>query len=631
MTENKNNTTTLDEIMTKEPRRSTPIDLTKGKIENTTSVEEDKTVEKAKPVKKVNAVQSGPVDISSMEKVNEFDILPKSEPKKTYEDDLFSKLDEAVEREKASITKRIDDITEVQHKEFMDRMSKEEEKRLEEEDKFALEDSDDSFDADENYDYDEDDNYNTDSKIEVDSSVEHVSINSNDEVAENLTNEDEYHRENDQPTTKNETFLVNAANTEKITVDEENNSPKVEISDTHENTNEENSAKVTTIEKKEEPVKSSSENKENKISILDMVDDDSLFDDDDDSETGTDTKDEADEMFESLKTAVKEKITPIRKSFDLSKFTIAKKSVNAQKVMKLAVRNHQSIADWMMYSAQRPISLTGLSGPEILKLNPENSSRNRLNTFRDMYRIIYDHVYDANKPEFETWLKQVRFIDLQHIQFGLLMATFSGSNFITYTCPSCNKVFIKDVPFEDMVEYSSDEVKEKVKSILKMDTTSPSNDTYPVDLVQISDNYVFGLKVPSIWNVIIETAALSDRFLEKHADLIDIVSYIDSIYLIDEDKQELIAVDYKADPNDQAKTSARRIRAFYDIIRTLSSEDYYALRSKINEYDESSSDVTYKIPGCTCPECAAEIPANNSVTPDSMLFTRHQLAAIGNM
>ena len=336
-------------------------------------------------------------------------------------------------------------------------------------------------------------------------------------------------------------------------------------------------------------------------------------------------------MIEEHKKEAKEKIIPIKKTLDLSKFTISKKSVNAQKAMKLAAQTRQSVADWALYNANRPISMTGLSGPEILKLNPENSSRNRLNTFRDMYRVMYDHVHDANKPEFETWLKQTRFVDMQHIYFALYMATFSGSNFINYSCPHCNKIFLKDIKFEDMIVYADDEARAKVRNILKMDTTSISNDEYPVDLYQISNSYVFGLRTPSIWNVIIETASLSDRFLEKHADLVDVVSYIDAIYIIDEENNNLIPVDTKPDPNDQAKTSARRIKAFYDIISQLSTEEYYTLRAHINSYDNDAGKVSYQFPACNCPDCATEIPANTEIGPDNMLFMRHQLAAIANM
>jgi hypothetical protein len=213
------------------------------------------------------------------------------------------------------------------------------------------------------------------------------------------------------------------------------------------------------------------------------------------------------------------------------------------------------------------------------------------------------------------------------------MATFGGSNFINYSCPKCKKVFIKDnIDFKDMVIYANDEAKATIQSLLKMDTTSKSKDTYESTLVQVSDNYAFAIRTPSIWNVIIETASLSDQFLQKHADLIDMVAYIDTAYIIDHANAQLVPVDTKPDPNDMAKTAARRIKAMYDIISTLSSEEFYAMRNAINEFDEfANNSVSYQIPACTCPHCAAEIPANKEITPDAMLFTRHQLAAIGNM
>lgn len=370
-----------------------------------------------------------------------------------------------------------------------------------------------------------------------------------------------------------------------------------------------------------------------KINILDNIDDDDLFDDATDEKNENNNNDaEADTLLEELKNQIKQRVEPIKKSFDLSKFTISQKAVSAQKVMKLAVQVHQNVADWVLPSAGRSISVSGLSGPEILKLNPENSNRNRQNTFRDMYRVIYDHIVDGNKPDFEVWLKQTRFVDMQHIYFALYMATFGGSNFLNYTCPKCEKVFIKDVDFKDMVMYADDETKEKINCMLKQDTTSHNSDSYNVELIQVSNSYVLGIKTPSIWNVIMETASLSEKFLDKYSDLIDMVSYIDSAYLIDEQNGMLIPVNTKPDPNDMAKTAARRIKAMYDIIATLNSEEFYALRSKINEHDEfATSKISYKIPETICPHCATKVPENRNVTPDNMLFMRHQLAAIANM
>lgn len=594
----KNNNTKLNDMMDKEPRHSgIAIDLTKP-IESVPTNETPEVEQKAEAPVRASVVQTAPVDMSAMESINSFDILPKREAEmSSVESDLFAKLDAAVDKECESITKRVDELTAAQKEEYETRKKEEEELKQAEEDNFALNGTP-ADDADEDYG---DDEYTNTSAILPNENVTRVQVNT-DDAEEDSADEDV--SESDAPE-------------EDITkgMPGPNVDDTVKEDEAVETVAEEVEAPAPVLETRTEPT------------ILDNIEDDMLFKDTDEID------DEEDAVFENLKTEVKSKLAPIRKSFDLSKFTIAQKSMNAQKVMKLAVNSHQTVADWVLYAAERPISFTGLSGPEILKLNPESSNRNRLNTFRDMYRVMYDHLYDGNKPEFETWLKQTRFVDIQHIYFGLYMATFAGSNFITYNCtnPKCNHVFIKDISFEDMIEYANDDVKKKVKGILKMDTTSPSNDSYPVDLEQISNKYVFGLKHPSIWNVIMETASLSDAFIEKYSDLIDIVSYIDTIYYIDEENNQLVPVDTKPDPNDQAKTSARKIKAFYDIIRTLSSEDYYALRAKISDYDKVVQDILYKIPACTCPKCATEIPVNKEITPDNLLFTRHQLAAIGNM
>ena len=365
--------------------------------------------------------------------------------------------------------------------------------------------------------------------------------------------------------------------------------------------------------------------------ILGYMDNDQLFDDEEDT-TPTDTAPSDEEVLNNVKEQVRSRlnVSPRRAGVDLSKFTIANKAISLHKVMKMAITGHQNIADWVLPAANRSISMTGLSGPEILKLDASNSNRNRMNTFKDMYGILYKHVVDANKPEFEVWLKQIRFTDLQHIYFAAYMATFSGSSFTNYSCPHCGNVFIHDIEFNDLVNYKDDNTKEKIHSLIKRDSTSVDPDTYEATLVQISEKYAFAIRTPSIWNTVIEIATLSDKFLETHADLIDLIAYIDTIYLIDYDTAELVPVDVKPDPNDMGKSVARRVKSMYDIISTLSSDEYSTLRSAIGTIDENSDDITYKLPSCSCPKCNKEIP-ESGMTPEQLLFTRHQLAAIANM
>lgn len=624
MSNEKNNVGLSDVMEGNTPRHNTTIiDVTKGKVEpekeNNEEVATNKT-EEAAPKKKKSVVavtdENTTIDSETVQEVNPFDILPKKEVKvETYNDTLMNALDMAVDREKKSITKRIDALYDKMEEEQREIAEEKDIARMEKEDAETMNEASsviNNIDDGDDYGYDDEDD------IDISAAPEYANKTS---LKLDL---DDDHTEKDVNTTEEDSVDESKAIVAEEVVEETKAVAKDE-------------EKPVVEEKKEEKkvvIKEEVKPNETTSSILDGIDDSELFDDTEETSDDSSDDDEAEKQFEELKSEVKKKINPIRKVFDLSKFTIAQKSMNAQKVMKLAIQSHQNVADWVLYSQNRPISLSGLSGPEILKLNPENSNRNRLNTFRDMYRIIYDHVIDANKPEFETWLKQIHFVDIQHIYFGLYMATFGGSNFITYSCTNnkCNNVFIKDVKFEDMIKYKDDSVKNKVKEILKKDTTTPvDKDTYEAELYQVSDNYVFAIKNPTIWNVIMETATLSDRFLANHADLIDLVSYIDKIYLVDAKNSKLIPIDTKPDPNDQAKTSARRIRTFYDIISTLNSQDFYNLRAKITEFDKLSDELTYQIPAATCPKCATEIPANTDVVPENMLFTRHQLAAIGNM
>ena len=335
------------------------------------------------------------------------------------------------------------------------------------------------------------------------------------------------------------------------------------------------------------------------------------------------------EIIDGLKSAAKETIKPNMKTIDLSKFKISDRGVKASAVI-LKEESKSDVADWVMYESGYPIAMSGLTGPELIKLDPENSNRNRLNTLKDIHKIIYDHVVDAKKPSFTEWMKQTKYSDIDHIYFALYKATFNGSNYISYQCPDCKKVFINTVKFDDMIKYKDDKVKEKVQNILSKSTDIGAIE-YNVDLVQASDTYVFGMKTPSIYNVVIEMASLPDKIQEKYADLINTISYIDSVYTIDYTNMQLIPVIIPVVKDDPVKSSIKKIKILYDILKRLSSDEYYTLRGYINKIDELSSEVSYIVPGAKCPDCEKEIPANEETSAAGLLFTRHHLGAFANM
>ena len=567
------------------------------------------------PVKSSNISEMSPEDI------NKF--FPKKTPVKseaiTPNDDIFADLDRALDRTKAEMGSQMDAILDKRDAEIEEKESAETYKDIDDmvsdsvsNEDFNFSDSDDiatdneTASSDE-YDYQEpikQPHINTDISHDAENVVTNTAVDHGNTINEDNTYLPKTIAYN--PNVNDETASVEATKS--------SNEPKTP---------------VHVPEKKID------------TNILDGVNNSSLFDDDDDNTDDEydidDTAEKSEEeTIKELKSELETKLV-IKSKFDLSKFAIANKSITSEKANMIIANKTvavPNVADWMMYGAEKAISVSGLSGPEILKLNPANSTRNRLNTFKDIYRIIYDHIIDKSKPNYETWLKTTRFSDLAHIYFALYKATFANSNFITYECPNskCKKMFIKEVNFDDMVSYASDEVKHNVEIFCKKDTNAPAKDFGESELFQISDNYAVALRHPSIWNVTIEVAALSDKFLEKYADMIDLISYIDNIYFIDSDHQMLVPINTKPVTNDLAKTSARRIATYIDnIINKFTSDEFFNLRGKVNEFDENNNAVTYKIPGATCPDCAEQIAETANIAPENLLFTRHQLAAIQSM
>lgn len=357
-------------------------------------------------------------------------------------------------------------------------------------------------------------------------------------------------------------------------------------------------------------------------------DDDSAEDEEEEKEL---TEEEQKKQVEKLKDAINKEVTPIKKSFDLSKFTIRKKPISISKLINME-QEKANVADWVYYSAKRPFSMREFKGAEIDALNITGNERNRLNKLKEIYGSFYDHIVDANKPKsFEEWLKTVSFFELNHIWFCAYKASFTGANAIPYSCPKCKEMFIKEKDFDDMVKYSDDSVKEEVARILEKDTTTPNEELeYEVQLKQVSDEYVFALKEPTLWSVIFETAALSDDFTQKYQDVLGLMAYIDDIYYIDSDNNELIPINTNPDKNNTVKTAMRKISAYYKILSSLSSDQYYNLTSFIQNINEKDNNISYVIPEEKCPECGTKIPEEIR-TPEQLLFTRHQLRAIANI
>ena len=516
----------------------------------------------------------------------EFDIntLEKRKPEKSeFEKEIMDDLDKAVAREKESITERINAITEMQRKEFEEQMAAKEEaeyKRAETEEQPTVKSSsgDDDIDWDNLFDDDE--------KTTEDKPVKHSPIT----------------RYVEEDTAQ---YTIPNMDSEPAKIDSEVEEDDLDgDEDTTTNTIEE-------VVEDPKPIASSNE-------ISDDLDKDLA------AEIGEEVPD-TDSIMKRFAENVKERITPITKRFNLNDFTVGESPITRLDIKMMGL-SHVSVADHFLPNAGKIISCSALSGSELMAMNPENSNRSRLNTLKDIYSIMYKHVVSEKPKTFDEWLKTTRFNDLEHIYFALYKATFGGSNFMTYECPNkkCQDVFIEDVSFEDMINYADDEIKTKMQAIMSSGDSSIT--PYEIVRQQISNNLAIGIRNPSIYNVVIEVSGLSDSFLEKYQDLMDIIVFIDNIYYIDYEHQVLEPVDFMPDNNNIAKTIARRIKIIADILRSLPSDNYFELRKAVADAFPSLAGVTYKIPAATCKKCGTQIP-ERVVGAQELLFMRHQLGA----
>lgn len=518
----------------------------------------------------------------------EFDIntLEKRKPEKSeFEKEIMDDLDKAVAREKESITERINAITEMQRKEFEEQMAAKEEaeyKREETEDNQSLK----------------------------------VSVKEEDIDWDNLFDDEEKETEIKAAEKRSPITRYVEEDTAQYTAPNSNLEPaKIDREVEEDNLDIDEDTTVTdTIEEVVEdpkPIASSNE-------ISDDLDKDLA------AEIGEEVPD-TDSIMKRFAENVKERITPITKRFNLNDFTVGESPITRLDIKMMGL-SHVSVADHFLPNAGKIISCSALSGSELMAMNPENSNRSRLNTLKDIYSIMYKHVVSEKPKTFDEWLKTTRFNDLEHIYFALYKATFGGSNFMTYECPNkkCQDVFIEDVSFEDMINYADDEIKTKMQAIMSSGDSSIT--PYEIVRQQISNNLAIGIRNPSIYNVVIEVSGLSDSFLEKYQDLMDIIVFIDNIYYIDYEHQVLEPVDFMPDKNNIAKTIARRIKIIADILHSLPSDNYFELRKAVADAFPSLAGVTYKIPAATCKKCGTQIP-ERVIGAQELLFMRHQLGA----
>lgn len=328
-----------------------------------------------------------------------------------------------------------------------------------------------------------------------------------------------------------------------------------------------------------------------------------------------------------LKAELSKKMKPVTKKFDLSAVAVSNKPITVSNATNKVVRMDKKIFTWALPRSKRPVSVKAFTATElnVLQSYVENRSRSR-----DVFKTIWDHIIGNKGDSFDTWAKCTSYFDVDHLWFAIYGACFNGANYLPYTCPKCNEVTVaNDIPLETMCKSDKPGAKEEIEKLRHIADDPDFGNVFAGYRVQVSDQFVFEFKEPSIYDTVIVPTMFDAEFSRKYSDIIGVCAYISNIYCIDMegDSPVLRPIAVKEFINNETKTQKAKVIQYAKIIRTLESDQYSVIMGHVNAMNESDS-VYYCLPAVSCDHCKQEIEEERSAAAD-LVFMRHRLAILG--
>lgn len=335
-----------------------------------------------------------------------------------------------------------------------------------------------------------------------------------------------------------------------------------------------------------------------------------------------------DDFEEKLKAELAKKIKPVTKHYDLSSMTIAAKPISVNNAITNIGGNITRTFKWPLLHSNRPIVMKGYSATELNELSNLSSDRNGNPV--DVFKNMWDHLAAGKGQDFRTWTKCTSYYDVNHIWFAIYGACFKDTNYVPYSCGSCNELMVStDIPVEKMVKFDSEKVKEKFNQIMSMPIEPDMGNIKAKARVQISDTLVADFSEPSIYDAVIMPNNLDAEFRQKYNDVIGLMGYLDDLYIIRDfgNGPQLSPIAIKEFRDNEIKQIKAKIIQYAKIIRSLPSDQHNIILATITSMNEAE-DMSYQLPAVTCEHCGKEIPSDINSAYD-LVFLRHRLALLG--
>lgn len=348
-------------------------------------------------------------------------------------------------------------------------------------------------------------------------------------------------------------------------------------------------------------------------------------------ENEAEIEEDEEDVLKELQKLATEKMKPVSKVLDIRSFTRAKKPTANLKSLKNNNSTNVKAASWVLPEQNAIVRMKEFLGSELETLRMNSDSNDNFYKLNTRYKMIYDHIISAKPDSFEVWCKTTPYADIDHYFFCAFIASFYGTNFIPITCNNkeCkNKMHLTDnIPILSMVKFDNEESKERFTNLYKS-TNEKAGKLYTTEVVPLSDKIAIGFKEATIYSLF-EIASLDAEFKNKFANILDYFPYIDCIYIIDQEKKELIPVGHKIYADNPRKTTKSKIVMMNKALETLTIDQFGPIKAYVNALINKRSKIGfhYIIPETNCPSCGSTID-EQQISAEELVFTRYQLGAL---
>ena len=356
-------------------------------------------------------------------------------------------------------------------------------------------------------------------------------------------------------------------------------------------------------------------------SLASKIEEDEEEDDDDVDE------EEEEALLQKLKEMATEKLKPASKRLDLSSFTVAKKATTS--IAPIFKANTVRVGKWVLPESKSCIRMKEFSGVELEALrrySEDDSYAGQIARFT----LIYDHIDGPKPATFQEWAKTTSINDINHYFFAIYVACFKDANYLPRDCEDkkCNESFLSEnIDIMDMVEFKDKESRKNFTKIYKSDVTNNTKGMYISEIVPVSDTVAVSFKEATLWDIIQVSSLLSPSIREKFSTIINYIPYIDELYYIDTQNQQLVPIDYKRYPENSAKDLRSKLNRYNNIFNTMKTDEFGVIGGFIADISDPKAGMSYVIPELTCPKCGKKIE-KQPISGEQLVFIRNQLATL---